>query len=47
MLVIPREVAEAVIRFARMQLEDDIRVRTEHYKNLGLEPDESLERLKR
>ncbi|MHB8130838.1 MAG: RraA family protein [Mobilitalea sp.] len=46
-LVIPREVAEDVIQFAKMQLEDDIRVRTEHYKNLGLEPDESLERLMR
>jgi regulator of RNase E activity RraA len=46
-LVIPREVAEEVIQFARMQLEDDIRVRTEHYQNLGLEPDESLERLMR
>lgn len=46
-LVIPREVAEDVIQFARVQLEEDIKVRTEHYKNLGLEPDESLERLNR
>lgn len=44
-LVIPREVAEDVIQFAKMQLEDDIKVRTQHYQNLGLEPDETLERL--
>ena len=44
-LVIPREVAEDVIKFAKMQLEDDIKVRTEHYNNLGLELDESLKRL--
>ena len=30
-LVIPRERAEDVIMFAKMQLEDDIAVRTEHY----------------
>lgn len=45
-LVIPIEVAEDVIQFAKNQLEDDIKVRTQHYKNLGMEPDETLERLK-
>lgn len=45
-LVIPREVAEDVIKFARMQLEDDIKTRSDHYKALGFEPDETLERLK-
>ena len=45
-LVIPRGVAEDVIKFAKMQLEDDIKTRSEHYKELGLEPDETLERLK-
>ena len=44
-LVIPREVAEDVIKFAKVQLEDDIKVRTEHYENLGFEPDETLKRL--
>ncbi len=45
-LVIPRGVAEDVIKFAKMQLEDDIKTRSEHYKELGFEPDETLERLK-
>lgn len=44
-LVIPRDVAEDVIKFARMQLEDDIKTRSDHYENLGLEPDGSLTRL--
>ena len=45
-LVIPRERAEEVIMFAKMQLEDDIAVRTEHYDNLGFEHDETLNRMK-
>ena len=45
-LVIPRERAEEVIMFAKMQLEDDIAVRTEHYDNLGFELDETLNRMK-
>lgn len=45
-LVIPRECAEEVIMFAKMQLEDDIAVRTEHYDNLGFEHDETLNRMK-
>lgn len=32
--------------FAKMQLEDDIAVRTEHYDNLGFEHDETLNRMK-
>lgn len=44
-LVIPYEVAEDVIMFARMQLEDDIAVRTKHYENLGYEHDATLDRL--
>lgn len=44
-LVIPRERAEEVMMFAKMQLEDDIAVRTEHYDNLGFEHDATLERM--
>ena len=45
-LVIPLEVAESVIKFARNQLEEDIKVRTQHYKNRGMPEDETLLRLK-
>jgi regulator of RNase E activity RraA len=45
-LVIPLEVAESVIKYARNQLEEDIKVRTQHYKNLGMPEDETLLRLK-
>ncbi|MDD3415623.1 MAG: RraA family protein [Lachnospiraceae bacterium] len=45
-LVIPRERAEEVIMFAKMQLEDDIATRADHYDNLGFEHDETLARLK-
>ncbi len=44
-LVIPFERAEDVIQFARMQLEDDIKTRGEHYRRLGFEPDDTLRRL--
>lgn len=44
-LVIPIEVAEDVIKFARNQLEEDIKVRTQHYENLGIDPDQTLTRL--
>jgi len=44
-LVIPYERAEEVLKFARMQLEDDIKTRGEHYKKLGFRPDETLSRL--
>lgn len=44
-LVIPRDVAEDVIKFAKMQLEDDIVTRSDHYKNLGFEADDTLRRL--
>ncbi len=44
-LVIPYERAEEVLMFARMQLEDDIKTRGEHYKKLGFQPDETLSRL--
>ncbi|CRZ34474.1 regulator of RNase E activity RraA [Herbinix hemicellulosilytica] len=44
-LVIPREVAEDVIKFAKLQLEEDIKTRSDHYKALGFKPDETLERL--
>jgi len=46
-LVIPRERAEEVIKFARMQLEDDIETRSSHYDKLGFEADASLDRLKK
>ena len=45
-LVIPRERAEEVIMFAKMQLEDDIKTRSSHYDKLGFEPDETLNRMK-
>lgn len=45
-LVIPRERAEEVIRFAHMQLEDDIETRSRHYEKLGYGHDETLDRLK-
>ncbi len=44
-LVIPIERAEDVIQFARMQLEDDIKTRTAHYRKLGFAPDDTLRRL--
>lgn len=44
-LVIPIEVAEDVIKFARNQLEEDIKVRGQHYQNLGFEADATLSRL--
>ena len=44
-LVIPRERAEEVLKFARVQLEDDVKVRASHFDKLGLEGDDSLERL--
>ena len=44
-LVIPYERAEDVMRFARMQLEDDIKTRGDHYQKLGFEPDDTLRRL--
>jgi len=45
-LVIPRERAQEVIMFAKMQLEDDIETRSSHYGKLGFEADASLDRLK-
>lgn len=45
-LVIPRDRAEEVLMFAKMQLEDDIETRSAHYDTLGFESDSSLERLK-
>lgn len=44
-LVIPIERAEEVMKFAHVQLSDDIKTRASHYKNLGFEPDETLRRL--
>ncbi|MCM3439375.1 RraA family protein [Metabacillus halosaccharovorans] len=44
-LVIPRDKAEEVLTFARAILEADQEVRSEHYKALGYEPDETLNRL--
>jgi len=44
-LVIPRDRAEEVLKFARVILEADQEVRSEHYKELGYEPDETLNRL--
>ena len=44
-LVIPIECAEDVLKFAKMQLEDDIKTRGEHYEKLGFEPDDTLSRL--
>lgn len=45
-LVIPRDRAEEVLMFARMQLEDDEVTRAKNYKNAGLEGDETLSRSK-
>lgn len=44
-LVIPRDKAEEVLKFAVAILEDDQVARTEHYKALGMTPDETLNRL--
>ncbi|MHB8061567.1 MAG: RraA family protein [Ruminiclostridium sp.] len=41
-LVIPFEVAEEVIKFAQLQLEEDIATRSAHYEKLGFEPDATL-----
>ena len=41
-LVIPLERAEDVIQFARMQLEDDIKTRGDHYQKLGFAADDTL-----
>ena len=43
--MIPIERADDVIQFARMQLEDDIKTRGEHYRKLGFAPDDTLKRL--
>lgn len=45
-LVIPRDRAEEVIKFAKMQLDDDIATRSAHYEKLGYAPDETLTRNK-
>ncbi len=45
-LVIPRDRAEEVIQFAKMQLDDDIQTRSAHYRKLGYAPDATLERNK-
>ena len=44
-LVIPRERAEEVLNFAVAILEADQRIRSDHYRNLGYEEDETLDRL--
>ena len=44
-LVIPRDRAEEVLMFAKAILEDDMKVRAQHYEALGFEPDETLNRL--
>jgi 4-hydroxy-4-methyl-2-oxoglutarate aldolase len=44
-LVIPRDRAEEVMMFAKMQLEDDIKTRTDHYEHLGFNHDATLDRL--
>ncbi|HEY5584817.1 MAG TPA: RraA family protein [Ruminiclostridium sp.] len=41
-LVIPFEVAEDVIQFAKLQLEEDIVTRSAHYEKLGFKPDATL-----
>ncbi len=43
-LVIPRDRAEEVLEFAMGQLKVDEAVRRQHYENLGMTPDESLNR---
>ena len=45
-LVIPYDRAEEVLKFAKMQLDDDIENRSKHYEKLGFEPDATLERNK-
>lgn len=45
-LVIPRERAEDVLKFARYQLEVDEKVRAKHYEKAGMKPDDSLSRSK-
>ena len=45
-LVIPRDKAEEVVKFAVKILEDDMNTRRKHYEKLGLEPDETHDRLK-
>jgi 4-hydroxy-4-methyl-2-oxoglutarate aldolase len=44
-LVIPRERAEEVLKFAVPIMEDDQKKRAEHYRALGYKPDESLDRM--
>lgn len=44
-LVIPRERAEDVLKFAKAILEADQKVRADHYRRLGMEPDYTLNRL--
>lgn len=44
-LVIPRERAEEVLKFAVPIMEDDQKKRAEHYRALGYEPDASLDRM--
>lgn len=44
-LVIPYDRAEEVLKFAIPILEDDQKKRAAHYKNLGLTPDDSLDRM--
>jgi 4-hydroxy-4-methyl-2-oxoglutarate aldolase len=44
-LVIPRNRAEEVLKFATPILEYDQKVRAEHYQALGYEPDETLSRI--
>ena len=45
-LVIPRDKAEDVLKFAVAILENDQKIRKEHYSALGLEEDNTLNRLK-
>jgi 4-hydroxy-4-methyl-2-oxoglutarate aldolase len=44
-LVIPRDKAEDVLKFARAILEADQVIRADHYRALGYEPDATLNRL--
>lgn len=44
-LVIPYDRAEEVLKFAIPIMEDDQKKRAAHYKNLGLKPDDSLDRM--
>jgi len=44
-LVIPYERAAEVLKFAIPIMEADQKTRTQHYKNLGLKPDDSLDRM--